>query len=212
MRRAFLAAFGAGLVLVAALALSRFRLAHTPVAEPREAILTLSPDHEVCQGPLDPGGDVTFDAVRLFTSAGSGPLMVSLRDSVGRSFATGRGRTIPADDAGAEPVVVALPEIRSARPFSVCVGAAGRVPVTVWGAPGVASTETSAALDGRPAAYDVALSLEHAHARTLLGEMPDVARRASVFKPTWVSPALLALLALTVLAAVPALVLHALSR
>jgi hypothetical protein len=202
----FLGAFAVGLVLVVVLALKHTPLAHTPVAAPDAAAVRLTAPQTLCQGPLQPGADARFDRVRVFVGAGSGALDLTVRDADGRVL--GRGRTPAVGPDARGPVAVSVPvgELRTPDAFSICL----QVAAELWGAAGSASPATEARVNGVPATYDVAVWLERSPAPRFISQLGTVADRASRFKAGWVTPGVLAVLALAVLVGLPALVLTAL--
>lgn len=213
----FAAAMAIALVGLLALALTReSRLVYTIGAGPGGPVAELRPDHEVCQGPLEPPAS-EFDRVVIslgtyFKPGSSVDVLVRPADDPKGVLARGRlaGGYADIGDVPEHSVAVGATTVR--EPVSVCVRNTGSRKVAVYGAPGIAHRTSTASLDGTPYNSDVAVRLERAEPRSLLARLPGAFEHASLFKGTVVGPWTFWLLAALALIAVPLLLAFAIAR
>ncbi len=201
-RRLFVILSALGVLAVAASALDRSSLVYVAGATPNAPVVGMK-SQTVCQGPIDLPDGAHFERVALVASPRTGALAVSVQDASGRVL--GRGTTAAVrvrESRHGEPVTAAVGDIRSTRPLTVCVRGTGEL----YGAPGIGSRQ-QATLDGVPAGFDVGLRLERAKGVSLIGQLPDVAERTSLFKAGWVSPVSLGVLLVLLVLGVPAALL-----
>jgi len=210
---AFVAVLVAGLAVLAALALTHgSALVYTVGVQPQQAVAALNPEDVACQAPLVLPRDAAFERVAVY-AVGSDRIEVEVyeegkRSPVRRGFATPG----PPPAAGTVPALVRadMPSLRPMAPLTVCVTNRGREQTALWGTVDAASGDTSATLNAQPLGLDVAIDFEHAEETSLLALAPEMAERASLFRARWLSPTAYAVIALLVLAAVPALLAGAL--
>ena len=171
---------------------------------------------------------------RLLTAVGASavaflvPLAIALgeRDDVAFRFATGqagaplplapgqtlcqRGIDVPVAFDG-----VRVPGQRTGVEVAVRGdrGAGGRVdvclratrPVRLRAVPPSVAPESLSELDGEPAYADARLEFVRTGPATLAGRLDEIRDRATLFKPWWVAPGVVALLGLVIVAGVPLL-------
>ena len=186
MRRALLVllgvcATGAGALVLAAAADER-RTAFAPVPRSVAVVAVTAPGQTVCQREVDV--PAAFDGVE--TSVGTGgvpspPVDVEVRRSGGtRVLARGR---LP---AGARDNTAALaqvrPEVRSGQVVDVCMRNAGRRELAFYGGPWFASPGR-ADVEGRRAEGNLQLRYVRSEPRSALSLVPDMFRRAALFRP-----------------------------
>lgn len=177
-----------------------------PVAE-------LAKGHELCETPIGLAGDL--DAVTFNPAAPPGEtpaITVSLRAVVGGRV-LGRG-VLPADFDPGLPQTVRLGRVHGDQLVTLCFRNRGPGPVSIFGdrferlactpsgrqanAPvicpplGLRPTvaPATAVLDGTPVYGDVAATFLRADRRSVLGSVPAIAQRASLFRPAFVHPTL----------------------
>lgn len=166
-----------------------------------EAVVTLQPGQEVCQGPVRLTNGVAATGVTLqlgtfFKPAGP-PLAVRAARG-GKDLARGRiaGGYPDIVNADRQSGTIAVPD----TPFDLCVRNEGQIPVALYGTGGAASAETVAVLNGRELAVDIDVRFTGPE-RSFLARLPELLRRASLWRPDLVSPALLVGLLVIILAA-----------
>jgi len=184
-------------------------LEYTLGVAPQGPVGKLDPGDRLCQGVLRPPREATFDRVGYYprTSGGPSSIEVTVQAAGGSEPGSGRERidaTAPAlhrTDVG---------QVEPGQPLSVCFENVGARRIELFGTAPIASPSTSATLNGKPADFDLGVTLERAKERSLLAQAVDIARRMSVFHAGWVSPLALALLAAMVLIGIPLLLVAAL--
>jgi GT2 family glycosyltransferase len=178
----------------------------------------LAPGATACSGPL--ARLAPFDRVRLsLAGQGSDPrrearpqLLVSVRDGAGRPLAAPSLARISRADAARDFADARLAPQRAGGALRVCLRNAGSARVLLWA--GVANPLRAGAtrVDGRPAAAQPELLFYRDPVPSLLAHVPQLLRRAAIWRPallgTWTSWALALLVAL----GVPALLALALAR
>ncbi len=209
------------------------RVAQTLGVAPAGPIFRLSPGDELCQRPIALASDL--DAVRFTlgtTAKPPPPVTVTLRSLSGRHvFGSGRleaGYDVRRAQTVRVGRVAAGPDsqlcFRNEGPFGVslygddlngsgCTPAGGRtgsncVPGTVR--PTLSSSAPF--LDGEALSSDVSAVFLRDESRSLLAKVPDMVRRASLFRPGFVTPALWWLLIAGWLVGAPAALAYALRR
>ena len=173
---------------------------------------TLDAGERACQRGIE--REASFDAVELAYLHPPGrdqDLRIAVRDTFSRCVlarGTWRARS-PGDPAGAVRVE---PAVAAGSPMDVCVTNGGPARVALLGgrhydAPSTAEVPAAGAGGGR---NDIAVVFRRTTPKSALSQLPDVFRRAAVFRPlgSWFYWVLLAGL----LVAVPALLWRALER
>jgi hypothetical protein len=92
--------------------------------------------------------------------------------------------------------------------IAVCFRAPGYV--ALYGGPAVAARTSTLVLDGRPARKDLTLVFLRERPRSALALLPDMVRRATLFRPAWFTPGVLWALLVAVVTLVPFLLAMAL--
>jgi hypothetical protein len=197
MRRSvvvFLVVLAAGGILLAVTALDdRYRLAFTLGARAAVPVGTLAPGDRACQGPIDVPADAERVRYRAQDAAGRRPtLELSVR-------------------AGDAPSTSTIGRIEKGRHVSVCLRNTGAAPVALFGEGG-AATPSELTVDGRRSVDDMSLVFERADPGSFASSMPEMVRRAALFRPAWVSSGLLWALTVMFLVGAPCLLAIAISR
>ena len=170
-------------------------LAFTPGVNPGPVVATLERGDEVCQRPLTVPPNAAFDRVRADV-AQPAELIVRTNDSA-RVL-----RRAPLRDGVAD-----VKRVPAGTIMSVCIANPGAGQVQVYGNSDQAARGSGAAVNGNAIPADIVLRFERD--RSLASLVPAMADRAALFKAGWVSPAVVWLLALLALVAVPLLLVRA---
>jgi len=211
MRKAFAIVFLAGLAALAVLGFTRGSdLVYSPGASPQLAVTELPRGARGCQGPMRSPDGAAFDRVALTVGtagAGGPPVRVEVVEAEsGRVLGAG---SLAGGYAGATEQLVPVGEVRTEDPLLVCLIPGANVPVL--GQAGGASPHTTATVDGADSGVDFAITLRSAE-RSLIASAPEMAERASLFRPGWVSPFVYLLLALGVIVVAPLLLARGFGR
>jgi hypothetical protein len=170
--------------------------------------IELKPGAELCQGVVSAADG--FDAVRLqvgtFERPGSS-FRLLLRAPDGERLAD---RRVSGGYADNERLTVPVGTVSEGTRFELCVTDTGRRAIAPYGGAALASRSTEATLNGRPLPQDMSADFMRAKPVSLLALAPEMAERASLFHGKWVGAWTIWLLAVCVLAVVPALLLLAL--
>ena len=187
MRRAALAAFGAGCaVALAALVLAAASddrgLAFTLNVRPQRVVAVAPPGAEACQRDVLVPARFDIVQVLLGTYGRPGPpLALIVREAGdGRVLAEGRLPAGAADNQAAR-IRVGPPVPEGAR-VDVCVRNAGSRRVALYGGPDEDGVGTAYAA-GRRLGADLRMSFRRSEPRSALALLPDVIDRAAVFRP-----------------------------
>lgn len=173
----------------------------------------VEPGQTACQGPITvpPGG--SFDTVDFkvgnFMKPAGPPVEVVVR-SVRGELAPRRG-VLPAGypDVGVEPRQrVRVGEVPEGSTISVCFRSRGPGSIALFGGVDVATRQSSATFQGRKFNFDYDL-IFRTEDRSLTGLVGDMARRASLFRPPWLTPGVYYALFLVLLIGVPTLLARA---
>jgi hypothetical protein len=184
-------------------------LTYTLGVAPQGPVGSLGPGDEICQGVIRLPRHAAFERVGYYPRTLSGPGMVEVTvRAVGGAKLAGARTRLDARTPALHRTDVG--HVGAGRPLSVCFDNVGGRPFELFGTAPIASPATSATRNGKPANYDIGVTLERAEQRSLLAQAPDIARRMSVFHAAWVSPVTLALLAAFVLIGIPLLLIAAL--
>jgi hypothetical protein len=216
MRSARLVVLGAVVAGVAALTLlavsERTSLAFTLGVVRSKPVVALGHGQRVCQRPIDVPADAAFDRVALsvgtFRRPGS-PLAISVLDE--RGGVVGRGR-LPGGypDIDRAPVHhIRLDRSVDAARIAVCVSNQGTRRVAIYGGADAAARSSTAFKDGRPAEVDLSLDFERA-SRSVASELPQLFVRMALFRAPWLGAWAYWILAVTLVAVAPWLLLRAL--
>jgi hypothetical protein len=185
-------------------------LAFTLGVPSNSAVAPLRPGQQLCQQPVAvPDADSAFDAVavQLGTYGRPGPALELTIRSGARTLAVGHLPGGYGDDASPS---IPVGHVGDRAPLRVCVRNAGQDRVALYGAADAAARNSSAAVDGKPLNADVNLVFERAHPRSVASLAPAILSRASLFRVSWLGAWTYVLLALLVLAGIPALLALAL--
>jgi hypothetical protein len=216
--RSFLAVLAVGLVALVAVSLTqRSSLVYSLGVNPGLMAAQLGPGVRACQGPVRAPSGASFDRVGFYLTPVRGstlPVRVEVREADGgRTLAT--GRLEPGykafDPSHPHEEVVEVGRVKTDEPLELCLVGDGEGTAIVIGQAGIASPSTSATLDGKPIAGDLAFDLRTG-GRSLAALLPDIADRASQFRAGWVTPAVYLVLALAILIGAPLLLGRGLSR
>jgi len=168
-----------------------------------------------CQRPIPVPRDQPFDSVdfevgNYFHKHGP-PLDVTVR-ALDRSFAPRHG-LLPGGypDVGFQPRhVVRVGNVPGGSTIEVCIHNRGPIKVALFGNGDLATQPSTGTIDGRPIDFDFDLVFRRG-SRTFATLAPTIARRASLFRPPWVSPALYYVLFALLSIGAPLLLARALS-
>jgi hypothetical protein len=208
---AFLAVAVSGLVALALVAATDERaLAFTLGVAPLQVSAELQPGQTACQAPVL--GSSAFSRVRFqvgtYRRRGV-PLEVDVR-----SFTThrilGQGRLGAGYPDVSQPSV-SVGRVPGERSVAVCIKNAGERKIALYGG-AAAAASGEARVDGEEIGTDLTLIFERAESRSMLATVPDIFRRASVFRPGWVGEWTFWVLAVFLCAGVPALLAAAVAR
>ncbi|HEX8051993.1 MAG TPA: hypothetical protein VF517_03310 [Thermoleophilaceae bacterium] len=181
-----------------------------PNVRAERVLAVATPAREICQSDVGVAAD--FDTVELLlgTYGRPGPpLAVRVRDTrSGGQLAAG---TLPAGAADNRAARVRVePEVERGGSVDVCVRTAARRVALYGGADSDVITEARAG--GRRVDGDLWIAFGRSEPRSALALLPDMLRRASVFRPEPVGPWAFWVLLAGVVAGVPLLLAGALRR
>jgi hypothetical protein len=214
--RSFVVVLAVGLVAVVALAFTqRSSLVYSLGVNPSLQAAQLNRGKPACQGPIRVPHGQAFDRVGFLLTAPNGkpPVRVEVREADGGRV-LGRGRLDRYENfvpGHPRENVVAVGRIQTTEALELCLISEGDAPAVVIGQAGVASPTTSATLDGKPIPADLSFTL-HSHERSLAALLPDIAKRAAVFRAGWVTPGAYLVLALLILVGAPIALARGLAR
>jgi hypothetical protein len=214
---AFLAVLAVGLLALIAIGLTRGSpTIYTLGVAPQGPVAQLKPGSKACQGVVELPDGASYDRIGLYPRSAGAPgaaVDVTIRPASGGA-ALARGTLAGGYRAGSPPPMRAVDvgHQRQGGPITVCFENAGQRKLELWGTGAVASPSTSATVDDKPQDFDLGVTFERANERSLIALLPDVAARASVFHPQWVSPVAYTLLAALLVIGGPALLVLALRR
>lgn len=167
----------------------------------------------LCQRPVHvpPGG--SFDRVdfEVGTDHRIGPTLDVTVHQLGGGFT--RHGVLPAgypDVAFQQRHVVRVGHVPSRSTVEVCFRNRGPRTIAIFGSSDGAIARSSSYLDGTWAEFDLDLVFRRGDQRSFATLIPQIARRASLFRPPWVSPGLYYVLALLLLIGAPLLLARAL--
>jgi len=215
--RSFVAVLAVGLAAVVAIGLTqRSGLVYSLGVSPALRATQIAPDNPACQGPIHVPNGAMFDRVGFVLArlTDTPPVRVEVREADGgRVLASGRLDSGWRDfvPRRTDELVVHVGPVRTTSPVELCLVDEGRAPVAVIGQAGAASPTTSATRTGKPITTDLAFTLRRGD-RPLLVQLPDIARRAAVFRAGWVTPAVYLVLALLIVIAAPIALARGLRR
>ena len=176
---------------------------------PLAVATSMKPGEEACQRPIrvtQRFGQVRF---RVGTAGRPGPeLVVAIRDvDSGSSIRSGRLAAGYPDNS--EPVVF-VGDVPPGRRIAVCIRNIGDRAVALIGSSGDLVPGTKLYLEGRPGNGDLTISFYAAHRPSALDEVPEIFRRAALFRPAVVGTWTFWVLAVLLVVGVPLLLLGAL--
>jgi hypothetical protein len=195
----------AGLVALLAVGLTRgSALVYTLGVAPQGPAASVAPGQRACQAAIDPPDGSTVERVGFYPRGGQ-RIAVEISPAAGGAVLA-RGELALGSAAGSPPALrhVDVGRVRVRSPIAVCFRNRGEAPLELWGTSGIASP-TAATVNGKPVGADIGVTLERRHDRSLVALLPAIARRASVFHPSWASPAVYAVLGALILLGVPLL-------
>ena len=179
-----------------------------PFVSPVAVATTMRPGEEACQQRIrvtQRFGQVRF---RVGTAGRPGPrLVVTIRDVTGSSIRSGRLAAGYPDNS--EPVVF-VGAVPPGRRIAVCIRNTGDRAVALIGSSGDLVPGTKLYFAGRPGTGDLTLSFYSAHRPSAIEDVPEIFRRASLFRPAVVGAWTFWALAALLIVAVPLLLLGAL--
>lgn len=200
------------LVAIGALALRTTPLAFTLGVAVAGPVATLDDGDQTCQRPIDVPDHAAFDRVALsvgtFHRAGS-PLSLTVEDLDGRVVSTGALPGGYPDIAQQQVHHVRLARSVGAGRVAVCIRNRGRRPVAIYGNVDAAARASTADRNGKRIGFDLALVFERTP-RSKLSLVPDILRRASLFRFSWMGTWTYILLLATLLLGGPWLLVRAL--
>jgi hypothetical protein len=170
-------------------------LAFTPGVNRGLVVANLKHGDEVCQRPLTVPPNATFDRVRADVAQ---PAELIIRPNESPRVL----RRAPLRDG-----VASVQRVPAGTTMAVCIANPGSGRVQVYGNSDAASRTSGAALNGDAIPADLVLRFERD--RSLASLLPAMADRAALFKAGWISPAVVWVLALLALVAVPLLLVRA---
>lgn len=217
MRRAILAVAALGIVaLAAASLLVRDQLAFTLGVISSRPGPFVHAGQTACQRPIAVPADAGFDRVNFEIGTDhrpqGPPVEVVVRD-LDRPSEVRRGllRAGYPDVGVQQRQVVRVGPVRGGTRIAVCFTNRGPHRVALFGGPDGSDPASTATLDGSAVGFDFDLVFER-DSRTYASLIPAMARRASLFRPPWVSPALYYALLALLLIGVPLLLARAVSN
>ncbi len=192
-------------VAVAAIVIAAARddrdLAFTPGIPEFEVVANLDLGEEACRR-AEPAAE-EFAAARFLVGTYNRPgkpVRVTVRDpDTRRAIASGR---VPAGFANGSRLTVPLrPAVPRGRPFAFCIENAGAQRLALFGAPPPTGAPTPSRV-ANEARGEVAVEYLRGGESSALAQVPEIFRRAALFRPGWVgSWTFWVLLALVLLAA-----------
>jgi|RhiMetdeSRZDD1v2_1073273.scaffolds.fasta_scaffold59965_2 hypothetical protein len=194
MRRRALLAFGAvvgvGLIaLVAVAGLEHKSGAFTLGVAPAAGVARVAPQQELCQRPIDVVAPFEKVWLQLGTYGRPGqPFALTVSDaSSDRTIARARVATRYGDN---EALTVPLPRtVPEGERVAVCVRNAGDRAIAPYGNSGLSNQPSAAYRDGDKQGGDVAFVFIRDEPSTVLGLVPSIVERASLFHGGWSSTA-----------------------
>jgi hypothetical protein len=209
---AFLVVAAGGLLALALVAAGDSRaFAFTLGVPPGQVAAELRPGQTACQAPILVSSEFSRLRFQVGTYGRRGePLELVVRSfRSGRALGQGRLRGGYLDvSQPSVPVGRVAPD----QPVEVCIRNGGERKVALYGGTTAAAPGTDARVEGAETGTDLTLVFERAEPRSMLATVPDVFRRASVFRPGWVGSWTFWALAVLLGAGVPALLALALAR
>jgi hypothetical protein len=189
---------GIATVLVAAASDQR-QLAFTLGVQPQETAVNLAPGDRACQEPVNASAPFDRVAFRVKRIGEAPRIDVEVREVPGNRV-LGTGELAGPYPDGAAPQVP-VGRVAATDRISVCLSSAGQV--GLYGGPAQASRTSTLVVDGRPVRRDLTLIFLRDRPRTALTLLPDMVRRATLFRPGWFGPAALWALLVAVVTLVP---------
>jgi hypothetical protein len=206
---AFVAVFGAGLVLLVALGAFDRRTEAFTLGVAATSPAKLVRDAEVCQRPIDPPTSFTRVGVDVGPKGPDpGELDVLVR-SVPSGRPLGRG-TAATPNLDRQLLAVDVGEVSEAGRISVCLHNSGPDSVDVYGNVAAAHPPSSAYVKGKRIEWDAGLVFLRAEEASLLSTVGEMTSRAALFRGDWVGSAVVWSVLALLLIAFPLLLLRAL--
>jgi hypothetical protein len=209
---AFLVVAAGGLLALAVVAASDSRaLAFTLGVPPTQVGAELRPGQTACQAPVVVPSAFSRVRFQVGTYRRRGePLEVVVR-SLRSGTAVGQGRLRGGYPDVSKPAV-GVGRVAPEEEVEVCIRNTGNSKAALYGGVTAAAPGTDARVAGAETGTDLTLLFERAEPRSMLATVPDVFRRASVFRPGWAGSWTFWVLALLLGVGVPALLALALAR
>jgi hypothetical protein len=213
---AFAVTFAIGLGVLAAFGLSaRTSTAYTLGVYPATAASSFERGDRLCQAPIRAPRGLAFDRVGFWIETGKRPgpeLRVEVRDDeTDRLLGEGTLAAGYPDFTREREHLVEVGRIQTDAPLRVCVINDTRRAAAVIGQVETASPSTAGTLNGKPIGMDLSVNL-HTGDRSLLAALPDIADRASRFRPGWLPPIVYLLLGAALVVVGPVLLARAIAR
>jgi hypothetical protein len=196
----FAAVFGAGVIaLVAVAAVERKSEAFTLGVVPGGGIARLPPQGELCQRPIDVVESFRKVWLQVGTYERSGqPFLLEVREARSdRSIVQARNDGAYRDN---QALIVQLPrEVPEGVQLAVCVRNLGDRAIAPYGNSPLSNRTNAAYRDGHRIEGDLAFVFLHAEPASVLGLVPSIVERASLFHGGWASTAVYWVLLLVLL-------------
>lgn len=198
----------AGVALTTVAAKDQRGLVASLAVNPLAVVADVRPEEELCQGPIrvsEPFARVRFQVGTYFRP---GPaLNVTIRKARSRTF-LGRGHLAAGYPDLSRPAVL-VGEIPAGRRVDVCIENVGDRRAALFGSGGDQLPTTQVTLDGRQQVGELTMSFYTADRPSALEEVPEIFRRASLFRPGIVGEWTFWMLAFVLILAVPLLLMGA---
>jgi hypothetical protein len=187
---AFAAVFAIGLAgLLLTAAVERKSDAFTLGVLPAAGIARLGPDHELCQRPIDVIESFERVTVQLGTFGRPGqPFALEVRDAGSDRPIVGARVDGGYADNSVQTVTLSRAVHEGPR-VAVCVRNLGKRAIAPYGNSGLSNRTSAAYLDGRRIDGDVTLTFVRAKPARVLGLVPSIVERASLFHGGWATQA-----------------------
>jgi len=203
------------LVVVIAAASSERPEAFSLGVTPAGGVAKLEAGDRVCQGAISiPDDAADFDrvvvALGTYQRRGSELALTIVTTGAGHTIARGRIAPGYTDIAKTATHSVPVGHVDTREPFIVCLRNAGPQPVAIYGNGDASSRTSTAVVNDKPINADIYLSFQRAEPRSALSLLGTIFDRAALWRASWVGSWFLIVLALLVVAGVPALVAVAL--
>jgi hypothetical protein len=185
---AFGAAFLIGLLgLIAVAGTERREEAFTLGVVPGVALARLTSDKEFCQRPVEVVDEFRGVKLQVGTYRRPGPqLVIDVRDVDGGG-SLARARVAPGYEDNSFLTATLDREVPEGERVAVCVRNVGQTPLAPYGNSGVSNRNSSAYVGERDTGGDMTLVFLRDDSASVLGLVPSIVERASLFHGSWAS-------------------------